>query len=736
MQFKIFATILFTLICILPGSKAGFFDGLPLSVEEMIGSFLGFWLILATTWETFPRLKKIVITSLALLLVVQITSFYLLPYGWSVCIKSDIGINKLQSRCEPTAEDPAGIKGYIYEKIDFNNKNMPLYFFNNISFNFYEEDQPKRDTLPYVLEASTFLYSKPGDQIIVHADKKVLVSINGKTFETTGKKRETFNLIPNEFNYLSIKYETTIKKKSTLKVTASGTPFYVLPTGTVAMLFTQIYKFINIFLLTSILFGSLWSLLFKMRALERKEGYFLLCATFSLIGFFWLVQQDLLSFKLSLSLFSCIFIITSFYWILHLINSKRNIFAFLLLILFFNASILATAHAQPKETIFFKGGSDELGHESFARSTFSVTNFQDMLRATEKNSPYYYQPLHRFFLAAFHKVFDEPMWGPYVAQTLLFSLAFLFLVFVLAIQFGNTTALIFGASYFFLMVFPTTSPFALFHTPYQQAIAFSLVVLAFAHMFFLLKNNTSLWVHYFLLGLLWGAICMMRTDWIPLLLGVFIFLGVKFFEPPSAFIRKYTIFFFAIGFILFPIFIGFRNFTVAGTFIIMPTSGFVNLLPEIKTALGQSITYHEHSAIKFLTEITKVFQGNYFDLVSLLSNNIYRHIINTSFIRSLLWFTVTILSFMNLFFIIQRRSWKFSIPFLMLIFSFLPLIIENSFFGQHNGIAMFAIYDFFITLLLGINIQLLLYQSATLSFLRPLFQKNVSSLTKYYEKIF
>ncbi len=736
MRFKILATILFTLICILPGSKAGFFDGLPLSAEEMVGSFIGFWLILATTWETSPRLKKIIITSLTLLLVIQITSYYFLPYGWSVCIKSDVGINKLQSRCEPTAEDPAGINGYTYEKVDFDSKNMPLYFFNNISFNFYEENQPKRDTLPYILEASTFLYSKPGDQIIVHADKKVLVSINGKTLETTGKKREAFNLVPNEFNQISIKYEATIKKKSVLRIAVSGTPLYTLPTGTVVILFTEIYKFINVFLLTFLLGCFLWGLLLKTKALEKKEKYFLLSTIFSLIGFFWLVQQDFLSFKLSLSLFSCIFIITSFYWILHLMNSKRNILAFLLLILFCNASILATAHAQPKETIFFKGGSDELGHESFARSTFSVTNFQDMLRATEKNGPYYYQPLHRFFLAAFHKVFDEPMWGPYVAQTLLFSLAFLFLVFVLAIQFGKAVALTFGASYFFLMVFPTTSPFALFHTPYQQAIAFPLVVLAFAHMFFLLKNNTPSWVHYFLLGLLWGVICMMRTDWIPLLLGVFIFLGVKFFEPPFAFIRRYTILFFVIGFILFPIFIGFRNFTVAGTFIIMPTSGFVNLLPEIKTALGQSITYHEHSAIKFLTGITKSFQGNYFDLISLLSNNIYRHIINTSFIRSLLWFTVTILSFINLFFIIQRRSWKFSLPFFMFIFSFLPLIIENSFFGQHNGIAMLAIYDFFITLLLGINIQLLLYQLATLSFLRPWFQKNVSGLTKYYEKIF
>jgi hypothetical protein len=300
------------------------------------------------------------------------------------------------------------------------------------------------------------------------------------------------------------------------------------------------------------------------------------------------------------------------------------------------------------------------------------------------------------------------MWGAYLAQTFIFSLSFLLCILALHSLLGLAASATFGFFCFILLINNTTSALKLIQTPYQQAIAFPLLVLSMAQILFLLKKSELRWTNYFLLGLNLGAVFMIRTDWLPILPGIFLFLAFKFYQPKLKIISKNALFLFIIGLAIFPLLIGFRNYYVAGQFTIMPTSGLTNLLPEIKTALGQKIDFHEHSSAKFAIEIIKSFSGHYFDLTIILWNNIYKNIITTSGIRQFLWIITGAFSIFSLFNILKNKQWKSSSALICLLASFIPLMIVSSFFGQHNGIAMFAIYDFFVVMILAVNIHTIL----------------------------
>lgn len=734
MRYKIIAAILLTLILILPGSKAGFFNGLPLSALEIILAFLFFIAIIGTSWNKNTNIRKIVLSFLALFLVFQFLSFKFLPSGWSVCLHSDASVGKLTSNCEPSAESPSGERSFIYNDINFNQDNFPLYFINNSgSFNFFLKTEPRRSSLPFTLEAQTYIYPQAGDKLIVRAEKDITLKINDQELAYSAKdKNAALELIPDKINHIYLKYDTSRNKKNILKIQTPANNFYSDQHLLKTNFWVYAYKLLNWLLLAVLAICFVFSFVSKIQELKKKERYILSLFGIFLAIFFFLTNASVLNFKESLLLFSSILIFSPLYYILSNESSRKIILSFLFIILFLNSCIFTTINTSPKETILFSGGSDKLGHESYARNTFLATNFKQFVNSTEANTLYYYQPLHRYFLSFFHKILGEPMWGPYVAQTFIFSLAFILCVFTLYSLLGLFAPISFGLIYFILLFDKKTSALALLQTPYQQAIAFPFVVLAITQMLFLLKKTEVKWIGYFLLGLNLGAIFMMRTDWLPILPGVIVFLAFKFYRPKFKILSKTTLFSFFIGLIIFPALIGLRNYAVAGTFAIMPTSGLTNLLPEIKDALGEKIDFHEHSTIKFAVEITKSFRGHYIELVLILWNNIYDHIIRTSIVRQFLWFFAGIFSLFNIFYILKIRRWASSRALTILLTSFIPLVSVNSIFEQHNEIAMFAIYDFFVVIILAINIHILLSLPFINHYLSGISATINNKITRYY----
>lgn len=729
MRTKILAAFLLFAICVMPGSKAGFFNGLPLSALEITLAFLFFVALIGTSWDTTKPIRRAVLFSLIFFLLLQFLSYKFLPSGWSVCLWSDAALSGLHSVCEPSAETPSGERSFIYSDINFDQNNFPLYFFNNSNtFNFFRKSEPDRNTLPFTLEAQTYLYPKEAEKLIVKGDENILIRINDKelTYTDTNRKR-AYNLVPNEMNHIYLKYEARRNAKNILHVETPSNVFYsssdTLKTG----FWISAYKITNALLLAILAFCFVFSFISKVKALEKKDQHMLVTSGIFLALFFLLTHSGILDFKRSFIPFSILLILSSLYYVFRDTAAKQKIVPFLFIILFFNVCILTTVHVTPEEAVIFSGGNDELGHESFSRATFLVTSFNDFIDSTEKGVLYYYQPLHRYFLAFFHIALGEPMWGPYLAQTFIFSLAFIFCVFALYSLLGGAASMSFSLIYFVLLSYDITSPLALLQTPYQQAVAFPLVVLAIAQMLFLLKKSEIRWIDYFLFGVNWGAIFMIRTDWLPLFPGIILFLVFKFYQPKFKITAKRTLLLFAIGLTIFPFLIGLRNYYAAGTFAVMPTSGFVNLLPKIKTALGQKIDFHEHSTATFVVEITQAFHGRYSELVGILWKNIYDHIIKTSIVRQFLWLVTGVLSLLNIIYIARRRQWQPSAALICLLVSFVSLVFVSSFFGQHNGIAMFAVYDFLVTILLAINIPLTLNQLILSGYLFTSSKKKISN---------
>lgn len=711
MRIKALAAALFLIICIAPGSKAGYFDALPLSMPEILVAFFVFLGIFATRWDKNPFLKKSIFFALSALLLIQFLSYKTLPYGWNVCMRSEASASELDSNCEPSLEFRSGEQSFVYGEIDLDKNTLPLYFLNNTaSFNFYLPEQPERSSLPFTIEASTHIFPEEGDRLTIRSEKDVMVKINDNEFTYSGnKKPESVRLIPGTVNHISLKYETDRSKKNILVAELPKNHFFKTQETMPGGFSVRAYQALNTFFLLLLVSSFGYGILSLFRSLERREKIILSFLGSTSILFFALVWKETIDSQFSAVLFAFILGVSSFHYAISEKLVRKKILPVLLLSFFVSACALTTSHAMPEQTILFSGGNDEIGHESFARHTMLATDFKELASAAEPGRLYYYQPLYRYFLAALHSVFGEPMWGVYVAQTFLFSFAFLFSSVVLFGSIGIAALAGFTGLSMLLLSLPQTSVLGIIQSPYQQAIGLSLLMVALVQISFFAKNPSQTWGSYFFWGTLIGMAFMMRTDWLVTFSGIAICILYILFSRLKSTERLKYITAIMIGLSIFPILVGMRNHYIAGKFAIMPTSGFVNLINELAVPLKERIPLHENSASVFAKEILVLFEGRYGELFSILWSNVYKHIIDPTIVREGLWIIGVISIAMSTIFFSAKN--KKLVPHYISLacfsVSFLSLIAVNSFFFQHNGMAMYGAYDFILLLILTTSFQII-----------------------------
>lgn len=711
MRLKILAAVLFSLICILPGSKAGFFSGLPLSYIEIYFSFFIFLTIFLTPWEKNKIIKKGVVASLFLFLVFQLFSFKLLPYGWSTCVYSNIfkGTAKLQSKCEPTTEYPAGESSYLYKDIDFDSKNMPLYFLNMTRFNFYEKGETERNSLPFILEAQTYIYPQENEKLIIRSDKNVLVKINGKELVYYNLNNPaTFDLIPKKINDVSLKYVSSRDKDNQLGVKLTNHNFYKNGFSSASVFLASLYKILNTALLLILFFCLIYSFLSCFLKNEKKHRYILTTLGLMLLAFFILTTSVNVKFKMFFIPSSIILFFSSAYYLFSSLPTRKKILPFLFLIFFLNSAILTTTHLKPEETILFQGGGDELGHESFARSTFSVTSFHELLHSTEDGGTYYYQPLHRYLFAILHKISGESLWGPYLLQTFFFSLTVLFMLTTLKKIMGWPVAGAFLIIYFLFSIDIKNSVLDLMQSPLQQGIPFILIILGIAMVFLFLYKKEARLALFFLLGTVFGIAFMTRTDWLPIATGLFVFC-LYLFLPYFKFNKKFTsaIFLF-LGLSIFPLFIGYRNLHVAQEFSILPSAGSVNLSRNLLEASREKIPMSQSPFSKTIKAVFANFSGRYGELAKILATNVKENMIGKKLPRKIIWYTLPALILWSGFITFRKKLYHILSIEIIIVISFFSLILPSSLFFLHNGIAMLAIYDLFSVLIFSLCVGIIL----------------------------
>lgn len=708
MRLKIIAIILFIILSVLPGSKAGFFNGLPLSAPEIIFSFFALLVISTTSWEKIKMLRTAVFLSLSLLLLLQVLSYKFLSYGWSVCVYSEISQSALGSQCEPSFDDKSGNTSYIYPAIDFSFKNMPLYFLNNsTSFGFFRSGEPSRKTLPFTLESSAYIYPREKDYLLVRSEKDVKIEINEKKYVYTASSKEAlFPLEEGKINYIKSIYSSTRNKSNFLSLRSGNQPFYSNQ-HSFSDKWILVYRSANYFLLLVLAICLTYGFVFNFFNLNKGDQLVWGTLFLSLVVLSIVAKYQIEEFK-SLLFYSHLITISIFIlFIMARESMEKKLIFFILLLLFFIPCIWISYGINPEEVIILSGGKDELSHETFARQLIPVNDFESFMYAPGKEL-FYYQPLHRYLLFMLHKFFGEPMWGPYVMQAFLFNLAAFLNIYALKRSVGLGAALSFAILYFILYIsFPT--PLAAFiKSPLQQALALPLLMIGAAIVIFLIRYRERKIAKYFFTGLILGASFMIRTDWVlPLSILLLLVIWQLWTNGISRYrIKKISIL--LLGFIIFPVLIGFRNYYVTEKIAILPTSGQVNLLEDISEAIRGKVDFYEASNAKIIVEIVKAFWGRYDQLAHILWDNIGGNIIGKKILRQLLWYTMSVLALFGFFTLFKRKDYSNLLVAVSFFLSLLFLVLSGSIFKQHNNMAMSAIYDYFLILILALNVQALL----------------------------
>lgn len=708
MRLKFIAVALLILICVLPGSKAGFFNGFPLSAWETVLAISAFIAIGFTPWPKIKYLKIFLPLCLSILLFFQVLSFWFIPEGWNVCLSSSSSLTALASKCEASLEDPRGETGFNFSDLRFNSKNLPLYFFNNAaSFGYYRKGEPSRNSLPFNLEASAFIFPEKKENLILVSNKEIGVNINDKKYLYSPVQNEmAFPLEPNKINKIEIKYNSKIDKDNILEIQTKSEPFYKAPQKYFVLL-ALFYKLANYFLLLAMAVCLIYSLSLLFSELDKKNKIFILIFATSLILLAFLLKYKIFKPKELLFVFSLITFSTPLVFIAAKDIVRKKLLPFIFLVTLAASGILVSAKIGPEEAVIFPGGYDELSHETFSRQFIPATDFQKFLDAPGKVL-FYYQPLHRYFLFLLHKFFGEPMWGPYLIQLFLFSSAIFFVIYALAKYFGLIAALSFSALSF---KFYTDSIGSFILSPLQQALALPLFLVSAALIFLIFKNKKTSNKFIITLGLLLGSVFMIRTDWFPAVLAFLFLAACALWTESKGRAKIAKLAFLLMGFVVFPLLIGFRNYDSAGQFAIFPTSSYVNLNKNIQKTVAGKVEFYESSGGKMIKEIVGSYRGKYGELGQILWDNANQNIIGKSIWQELLWLGMLFFSAMGILFSAKNKKLTTLMIQLTLLFSLLAMAFIGSFFKMHNDSAMKSIYEFLAVIILAINIQIVLKSS-------------------------
>lgn len=710
MRLKIAAAILFLLVCILPGSKAGFFNGLPLSAFEICIAFFFFTAIFGTSWEKIKNAKRIVFIALILLLFFQALSYKFLPYGWSVCAFSEASSVPLKSSCEPSFEDPSGERGFIYSKINFTSENMPLYFMNNCkSFGFYKPGQPSRNSLPFTAKAAAYIYPRGEAQLTVEAERNLSIKINDDEYEyASPNEKAYFDLEPDKKNHIQVSYISSRKDGNKFFLeTSNGQPFYANRENYFER-WISVYRTINYFLimLLAAVFVHGFILNFQTLSKKNKIAISVLATLTASMAIFILAGE--LKFKEVIIYFNLITFVASLIFIFTGDHARKKMLPLIFLIIFVSSCVIVSCRVLPEKVIIFSGGNDELTHETFARMFLDVSDFKEFMYIAGETISYY-QPLHRYILFLLHIFLGEPMWGIYLSQIVLFNTAIILLAYALSKTVGLPSSLAFSFLYLGLFVFNADHNIVrLLQSPLQQAIALPLFVACVAAVLFFagsgkIKNGGCL-----ILGLVLGMSFMIRTDWFPAIF-IFLFLAAYLLWKEIRCFNKITkISILLIGFIVFPLFVGLRNYYVAGIFSVFPTSGFVNLLADIKEPIQNKVDFYEASNVKIIKETIIAFSGRYLELAKLLLNNIRKSMIGDYLLRQLFWYSMLALLIPSAIVAIKRKTYLILKFLVFFFFSLASLSLLGSIFRQHNGMAMLGIYDFLLIIVLALEMQIII----------------------------
>lgn len=703
MMFRSFITLATFLFLLIPATQGGLFSGFPLNPYELV--IAGIWLILVWTlpWQKIPGSKVLILVVFALLSILKVSTAAALPYGVSVCLKPAL-TDPTTLPCESSVRHHDGKTTLVESHVGYDRDDWPLYFMNDTRrFNFFGPEKVNRENLPYFLSAEGYVNS-PEDHIIAVTTSisDVTVNINNSRYMLTPHQTATM-VLPRNSTHFKLSYTRSAHQPTDYLDIATSAPVWTTPVKAGATTGLWFYRIAQVILFGAILFPLLIATIRYLAELRPDWPRLGIMTLLTALGFI---------LPLALPLFG-LFLIGVIAAMLGN-GTTRKFLPLGTLALFLLTVAFVTHNLSPHAMVFFLGGTDELGHEYYARTTFLATTIRDYFTAAEAY-PYYYQPLARYIFGGLHVLTGEAMWGPYIIQTFVLTLGITLTAATLRRYTSHLVMSIFLVLSLLFLINPQLSLLAITITPYQQAIALPLLLLVLPWGFLLFMERGPKPLPVFFFGLVWGAILMTRTDFVPLLVmpfGLFIYWWWK--NRPS--VRKLALIggVFLLGLAIFPAIVIVRNSMIGGKALLFPTSTVVNILPTFRPTIDKT----ENAGLtitggKALIIVLREYAHNPGDLVNTLFINIYRGFIGIEFLRVALWFSTPILVIMA--FLVRHTTAR--IILLVCLAGFVCLVVLNAFFELHNGVSMRAPFDYLLIIMaaisLGIVIPALLRSSYT-----------------------
>ena len=706
---------------------------IPWSAGIGIIALLGFVFFSTTDWKTHPKMFIATLTTLSLLVILYALAPLVAPKPWSVCFQRSIVIETLKMPCEPSAQFSNGEKTFTADNISWVANTIPTYFMNDkLAFNWYLPTDPNREHLPYAMTLRRTVQGGSHQQAhIISSFSGLTAIVNG--IPTTIPANQAITLyFPEDTSYeLLITGSHTRNSSDVLSISGmrnsfSYTLFHIaqdisyialllliiicahlqaklLSRNQRTMIIGIIILLVTLLVIPSERIGVVAVACFLLW-FRKKENMFLIMTLFSILV--------LMSFVRPLIPYDHVFIdygipfLTILSVICWTFLKQRNITAWVITLLLLN-SFVFISHTHPYGSlVLFTGGNDELTHEGFARIVLTGQTWRDKLIAGE-NYPFYYQPLYRYILASIHAIWGESMFGVYVLQTFLTSLAFfitLRFLQLLTIRYllGIFTLLFLAPSFVYYV-----SLFTLSQSAFQQGIALPLLIICWVTTLRMLYIPFSLRA-IITLFITWGIVYAIRTDFLPCLPLVIGIAGYSIGKYHRNIPQRFTMIAGGIlGLSIGPALVVVRNFIIAHQAVFMPTSGLINLTSEF-TPLFPNATPQDLQTLGYgdlLRHVYATYHNHLHLFYVAILHNLREKFIGIIPPRILLWYISPIIT-VCAFLLKPRRHIIVVLLFIALFFS---ILIPNIFFDQHNGVAMFGLYDYLLLILCAIAGSKLLY---------------------------
>lgn len=681
-------------LAVTPGSYAGpFLDGLPLSpFEIMFLAALGL-VLTASDWYKNRKRRLLYIGLLVTLIIIKYAGSLSLPAGWSVCLQREIKQETLLTPCEPSAQYRSGVRTYVYPEIDFAGDNTPLHFMNELAFNYKNDEEQDRHTMPYSLRASAFFKPAHAQELHIKTNTDdTYVILNGERQVVPLDVTTRIALPADEQTFVEIGYTTHHSDATSLSIESPAVPYY--QAGGLSRAFIPAYK------------AAAWTLLLLVGLMILFESFRLLAAVpvqvrsslllAAAFGGILLVVKPELPSVFAAGIFGIAFV-----YLHYTPREQARVRPFFLLFLLLYSMAFVSHVTSYDELAILAGGDDPLTHEAHARSVFKAQSLREMLEAGTKNI-FYYQPLYRYLAGGIHVLLGESLWSLFIVQTYLLTVTLFIAAGFLWRIGGSLSAGLFGVGTTYVFTHPHSWP-DLALTVYQEALGLPLLLLGFMGLLFILLRQHYSSIALCGAGVLLGAAVMVRTDWLPiiLLLVPAIYLITRQKVPAQEHIRTATAL--LAGTALFPFLILVRNILIADAATIFTTSGYINLLPPLQRLFASR---EEFSFLHLAVRAGRQYAAEPLSLASLLWENIRGSFIGYMPWQETGWLLVTLCGAAA---IIQKNSKRILLAVILLIFVFLPMFFGSPFL-QDNALAATAQYNFLLVFGISYFISLLLPQ--------------------------